>query len=128
MNGPHSILRWTFAGALLAMPFCTGFAAAPDECVQLEISESTGAKFTNICNEMMNVMYCVDSPTSPKTCSAERLGVTTLVPLSFEIVPDYVGEGIGPIYSAICAYPTAPIGWNPGADNPFTCKKTCVMC
>ncbi len=74
------------------------------------------------------VQVHVDSPTSPKTCSAGHLGVTTLVPLSFEIVPDYAGEGKGPIYSAICAYPTAPIGWKPGADNPFTCKKTCVMC
>jgi hypothetical protein len=127
MNGLRSMIRWTLTG-VLTMPFCTGFAAAPDECVQLEISESTGAKFTNICNEMMNVKYCVDSPASPKTCSAEDLGITTLVPLSVEIVPGYSGEGKGPIYSAICAYPTAPIGWKPGANNPFTCKKTCVMC
>ena len=124
----RAVVRWTLAVAVLTMPFSTGFAAEPDECVQLEISESAGAKFTNVCNEMMNIMYCVDSPSNPKTCSAERLGITTLVPLSFEIVPGYAGEGRGAIYAAICAYPTAPVGWKPGPDNPFTCKKTCVMC
>ena len=128
MNVLCSVLRWTLVGAVVTMPDYSVFAATPDECVQLEISESTGATFTNICNERMNVMYCVDSPTNPKTCSAEHLGITTLVPLSFEIVPNYAGEGKGPIYSAICAYPTAPIGWKPGANNPFSCKKTCVMC
>ncbi len=115
-------------GAALATAISAGLAAEPGECVRLEISESAGAKFTNVCNEMMNIMYCVDSPASPKTCSAERLGITTLVPLSSEIVPDYAGEGKGAIYAAICVYPTAPVGWKPGPDSPFTCKKTCVMC
>jgi hypothetical protein len=128
MNVQRLVLQWTLLGAALTLSICTAFTAEPDECVQLEINDPAGARFTNICNEMMNVMYCVDSPTSPKTCSAERLGITTLVPLSFEIVPDYAGEGKGAIYSAICAYPTAPVGWKPGPDNPFTCKKTCVMC
>ena len=115
-------------GVALMMLVASGLTAEPDECVRLEISESAGAKFTNVCNEMMNIMYCVDSPANQKTCSAERLGITTLVPLSSEIVPDYAGEGKGAIYSAICTYPTAPIGWKPGPDSPFTCKKTCVMC
>ena len=127
MNVRHTGRR-VLAGITLGMVVSAGFCAEPSECIRLEISESAGAKFTNICNEMMNIMYCVDSPTNPKTCSAEQPGITTLVPLSFEIVPDYVGAGIGAIYSAICAYPTAPIGWKPGPDNPFTCKKTCVMC
>lgn len=120
--------RRALAGAVLAIVVTYGIAAEPDECVRLEINDSIGAKFTNICNEMMNVMYCVDSSANPKTCDAERLGITTLVPLSFEVVPDYAGDGKGAIYSAICAYPTAPVGWKPGPDNPFTCKKTCVMC
>ena len=115
-------------GAALAIVVSYAIPAEPDECVRLEINDSVGPKFTNICNEMMNVMYCVASPTNSKTCSAERLGITTLVPLSFEIVPDYVGEGKGAIYSAVCAYPTAPVGWKPGSDNSFSCKKTCVMC
>lgn len=115
-------------GAALATAMSAGIAAEPDECVRLEISESAGAKFTNVCNEMMNIMYCVDTLASPKTCSAERLGITTLVPLSSEIVPGYAGEGKGAIYAAICAYPTAPVGWKPGPDSPFICKKTCVMC
>jgi hypothetical protein len=113
--------------ALLLLP-STGYVAEPHECVQIEINDSVGAKLTNICNEKMNIMYCVDSPASPETCAAERLGITTLVPLSSEVVPGYAGEGKGALYAAICAYPTAPIGWKPGPDNPFTCKKTCVMC
>ena len=103
-------------------------SAEPHECVQFSIDDPDGAKFTNVCNEMINVMYCVDNPQSPKSCAAERIGVTTLVPLSSEIVPDYAASGGGEIYTAICAYPTAPVGWKPGPDSPFTCKKTCVMC
>lgn len=110
------------------LPAVEAWSAEPHECVQLSLSEPEGAKFTNTCNEMMNVMYCVDNPQSPKSCSAERIGITTLVPLSSEIIPDYVATGKGEIYSAICAYPTAPVGWRPGPDSPFTCKKTCVMC
>ena len=109
-------------------PALQALAVEPHECIQLSLSDPAGAKFTNICNEMMNIMYCVDNQQSPKSCSAERIGITTLVPLSSEIVPDYVATGKGNVYSAICAYPTAPVGWKPGPDNPFTCKKTCVMC
>ena len=112
----------------LLMPPASVLSAEPDECIQLAVDDPEGAKFTNICNEMINIMYCVDNPQSPKTCSAERMGITTLVPLSSEIVPDYVATGKGAIYSAICVYPTAPVGWKPGPDSPFTCKKTCVMC
>ena len=112
----------------LLIPPGSVHSAEPHECIQLTVDDPGGAKFTNICNEMINIMYCVDNPQSPKTCSAKRLGITTLIPLSSEIVPDYVATGKGEIYSAICAYPTAPVGWKPGADSPFTCKKTCVMC
>ncbi|MGD8475672.1 MAG: hypothetical protein PVH05_00425 [Burkholderiales bacterium] len=104
------------------------WGAEPHECLQFTRDGTEGAKFTNICNEMVNVMYCVDNPQSPKTCSAERIGITTLVPLSKEIVPEYAVTGEGEIYSAACFYPTAPVGWKPGPDSPFTCKKTCVMC
>jgi len=128
MNVLRSSIRLTLVAVVTMMPVYMPYAAGPEECVRLEISESAGAKFTNICNEMMNIMYCVDSPDSPKTCSAERLGVTTLVPLAFEIVPGYAGSGKGEIYSAICTYPTAPVGWKPGPNNAFICKKTCVMC
>lgn len=112
----------------MLMPVVQAVAAEPHECIQLSLNDPAGAKFTNICNEMMNIMYCVDNAQSPKSCSAERIGITTLVPLSSEIVPDYVATGKGSVYSAICAYPTAPVGWKPGPDSPFTCKKTCVMC
>jgi len=127
MKRAKLILAILFMHALLIPP-PSGFSAEPDECIQLVVDDPGGAKFTNICNEMMNIMYCVDNPQSPKTCSAKRLGITTLVPLSSEIVPDYDATGKGEIYSAICAYPTAPIGWKPGPDSPFTCHKTCVMC
>jgi hypothetical protein len=103
-------------------------SAEPHECIQLSLDTPQGAKFTNICSDMINFMYCIDNPQSPKTCSAQRIGVTTLVPLSEENVPEYVATGKGEIYFAACFYPTAPVGWKPGPDNPFTCKKTCVMC
>ena len=106
----------------------TAAAAEAHECIRLALDEPDGPKFTNVCNEMINIMYCVDNAQSPKSCSAERIGITTLVPLSTETVPDYVATGKGEIYSAICTYPTAPVGWKPGPDSPFTCKKTCVMC
>lgn len=112
---------------LLMLP-ASVFSAEPNECIQLAFDDSGDAKFTNICNEMINIMYCVDNPQSPKACSAQRMGITTLVPLSSEIVPDYAATGKGEIYSAICVYPTAPVGWKPGPHSPFTCKKTCVMC
>ena len=116
-------------GALISfVPFSIAISAEPRECIQFSINAADGAKFTNVCSEMINVMYCVDNPQSPKTCSADRLGITTLVPLASEIVPDYAASGEGEIFSAICAYPTAPVGWKPGRDTPYTCKKTCVMC
>jgi len=127
MNRTKFALAILIVPALL-IPTVPVLSAEPDECIQLAVDDPGGAKFTNICNEMINIMYCVDNPQSPKTCSAERMGITTLVPLSSEIVPDYVAKGKGEIYSAICVYPTAPVGWKPGPDNPFTCKKTCVMC
>jgi len=112
----------------LLIPPVLVLSADPDECIQLAIDAPQGATFTNVCNEMINIMYCVDNPQSPKTCSAERIGITTLVPLSSEIIPDYAVTGKGAVYSAVCAYPTAPVGWKPGPDSPFACKKTCVMC
>jgi len=110
-------------------PVADSVAAEPRECIELSVGGDEGAKFTNVCNEMMNMIYCVNNPQSPKNCAAERLAVTTLVPLASEIVPEFtvVGKG-GEIFIAICAYPTAPVGWKPGRDNPFECKKTCVMC
>lgn len=117
-----------FSVLALAALVAPVFAAEPHECAQLTITASEGARFKNICNENMNIMYCVDSAASPKSCSAERLSITTLVPLSSEIVPGYEGQGKGEIFAAICAFPTAPVGWKPGPDNPYDCVKTCVMC
>jgi len=114
--------------AMFLVPAFQALSAEPRECIELSANGPDGPKFTNVCNEMINVMYFVDNPRSPKSCSAERLGITTLVPLSTETVPDYAATGKGEIYSAICAYPTAPVGWKPGPGNPFECKKTCVMC
>ncbi len=120
------------AAILLAVTACVlalqALSAEPHECVRLSLDDPDGAKFTNVCNEMINMMYCVNNPKSPKSCAAERIGVTTLVPLASEIVPAYAASGGGEIYTAICTYPTAPVGWKPGPDSPFTCKKTCVMC
>jgi hypothetical protein len=115
-------------GVAVIAPVADAIGAEPYECIELSVGGTEGAKFTNICNEMMNLMYCVNNPQSPKTCSAERLGITTLVPLASEIVPDYTTTGGGEIFVAICTYPTAPVGWKPERDSPFECKKTCVMC
>lgn len=121
-------LRKIFLLAVFSTITPLSIAAEPHECIKLTFEKSYGAKFFNLCNDMINVMYCVDNPRSPKSCSAERIGITTLVPLAEEIVADYVATGEGKVYSAICAYPTAPVGWKPGPANPFECKKTCVMC
>ena len=110
-------------------PVDESIAASPRECIELSVGGEAGARFTNICNEKINIMYCVNNPESPKSCFVERLSITTLVPLASETVPDYTTPGLGgEIFAAICAYPTAPVGWKPGRDNPFECKKTCVMC
>ena len=128
MGNPPKTLGtiFLFAACSAIAPF--SIAAEPHECIKLTFAKSYGAKLFNLCNEMINVMYCVDNPRSPKSCSANRIGTTTLVPLAEEIVPDYAATGEGAVYSAICVYPTAPVGWKPGPANPFECKKTCVMC
>ena len=127
MNPKNPVRALLVVAMALACSF-QAWSAEPRECIRLSVDAPEGAKFSNICNQMINIMYCVDNPRSPKTCSAERLGITTLVPLSSEIVPDYAASGKGEIYSAICVYPTAPVGWTPGPDSSFECKKTCVMC
>ncbi len=53
-------------GVGIIVPVADSTAAEPYECIELSVSGDEGAKFTNICNEMMNLMYCVNNPQSPE--------------------------------------------------------------
>jgi hypothetical protein len=119
--------RW--ANALLSM-LALGLSSAAtadglDDCLKLTAKPEGGARLTNACGSRLNIIYCIDQPDSAKTCASDSLPVTTLFPGADDVVPAYSG---GALRAAICVYPEAPVGWRPGPDSPYTCKKTCVMC
>ena len=106
----------------------SGNAAELKDCVKLVVSANGDATLSNACSERLNVTYCVDNPKSAKNCASGSLGVTTLWPGSADLMPSYIDQGAGSVYWAVCVYPEAAIDWKPGADNPYGCRKTCVMC
>lgn len=106
----------------------SGNAAELKDCVKLMVGSNGDATLSNVCSERLNVTYCVDNPESEKNCSREPLGVITLWPGSADRIPSYVDHGAGPVYWAVCVYPEAAVDWKPGADSPYGCRKTCVMC
>jgi hypothetical protein len=120
-----NLRRTLFIVSLLFLAATTSAAELKD-CIKL-VQKGDSATLTNICSDMINMIYCVDNSASPRTCSGELDRVVTLVPNGVEIIPEF-GGGKSEIYSALCVYPQAPIGWKPGPSNPYTCKKTCVMC
>jgi hypothetical protein len=99
-----------------------------EECVKLAVKPSGEASLTNGCSDRLNLIYCIENPGSAKGCSKMPLGITTLVPGASEPIPSYGADGAGAIHWAVCVYPQAPVGWKPGPDSPYTCRKTCVMC
>jgi len=95
------------------------------ECLKLAVKPDGSAGLANVCGSRLNVTYCIDNPASAKACSNAALAVTTLFPGAEDVIPGYID---GRLHAAVCVYPEAPVGWTPGPDNPYTCKKTCVMC
>jgi hypothetical protein len=98
------------------------------ECVEVSVGSSGEATLRNVCTNMLNVMYCIDSARTARACSNPRRDVTTLAPGAAELVASYAVDGAGAVYLAVCAYPEAPVEWTPGPGGVYTCKKTCVMC
>lgn len=106
----------------------SGNAAELKDCVKLVVNPNGDATLVNACNLRLNVTYCVDNPKSAKDCSRESIEITTLWPGSADLIPSYIDHGAGSVYWAVCVYPEAAIHWKPGADSPYACRKTCVMC
>ena len=124
-------MRARHARALAWMLLLRLSVAAPaadlGECLKLALQSDGSAHLANACASRLNVIYCIDHPDSPQACAAAALGVTTLFPAAHAAIPEY-RKSAGPLYSAVCVYPEAPVGWKPGPDSPYSCKKTCVMC
>lgn len=103
-------------------------ALEPKECLKFEVIANGDAMFTNICSDVLNMQYCVDSAASTKSCARASIPVVTFHHGVSDRIPSYANHGKPPVHSAICVYPEAPVGWKPEKDSVYTCKKTCVMC
>jgi hypothetical protein len=120
---------WLRAACCAAALAAAGAAhAGADECVKLSAKPGSDAVLTNRCSEWLNVRYCVDSATAARNCASKPKDIITLFPGDGFTLPGYEAEGRGAVHWAACMYPEAPVGWLPGPDSPYTCKKTCVMC
>jgi hypothetical protein len=115
-----------YALALGCVPI--GQAADISGCLKLEVKPNGDAELTNSCVERLNVSYCVDRAESTRSCATKAKDIVTLFPGAADTLRGYAAEGGGPVYWAVCAYPEAAVGWTPGPDSPYSCKKTCVMC
>lgn len=127
--------RWCINAGWLPAAWCVAALAATGaayadarECVKLSAKPGSDAVLTNGCSEWLNLQYCVDSATGARSCASKPKDVITLFPGAGYTVPGYDAEGRGAVHWAACMYPEAPVGWVPGRDSPYTCKKTCVMC
>ena len=103
-------------------------AADISGCLKLEVKRNGDAVLANVCGERINVSYCVNRPESTRNCATKAKDIVTLFPGAEDTLRGYTAEGAGPVYWAACVYPEAAVGWEPGPDSPYTCKKTCVMC
>ena len=129
MTSKMRISNWSAVGCLLlAAVGLSGNAAELEGCVKLAVNAKGDTTITNACSKWLNVAYCVDNPKSEKNCSRASIEITTLLPGSADRIPSYIGHGAGSVYWAVCVYPEAAVHWKPGADSPYTCRKTCVMC
>jgi hypothetical protein len=121
----HRLLLACHAAVLVfAAP---AIAADISECLQLETRPGADAALSNVCIDWLNVMYCVDGAHDGAACADKPKDVITLVPGNSVALPGYDG-GTGSLRWAVCAYPAAPVGWEPARGPAYTCKKTCVMC
>ena len=118
------------AAAVLCALLLAAHAQARElkECITLAVKPGGEATLTNVCVNMVNIMYCIDNPASARTCSAPAADVVTLAPAASATIAAYTTDGGGPVRWAVCAYPEAPVGWKADGDGTYACKKTCVMC
>jgi hypothetical protein len=126
----HPLRSWLGAACnALAVGFGPLTQAADiSGCLKFEVKPNGDAVLANVCNERLNVSYCVDRPESTRSCATKARDIVTLFPGMADTLPGYAAEGTGPVYWAVCIYPEAAVGWTPGPDSLYTCKKTCVMC
>jgi hypothetical protein len=103
-------------------------AAEVKDCVKLLVAGNGEATLTNVCSDRLNFMYCVDDVKSPRSCANASVDIITLFPGSKALIPAFSGTGADSVHWAVCVYPEAPVQWKPGPDNPYACRKTCVMC
>jgi hypothetical protein len=115
-------LRWLHAVVLALAP--PAIAADVGNCLDLL---STPGAINNVCADWLNFMYCVDGATGTVACTEKPKDIITLVPGNRVALPGYDGRA-GTLHWAVCAYPEAPVGWEPAKGEAYTCKKTCVMC
>jgi hypothetical protein len=104
-------------------------AAAADvaQCLKLSPRAGADAVLANACSQRLNLMLCVEGGKGTLRCADKPRDVITLFPGASVAVAGYDGVS-GSLHWAVCVYPEAPVGWDPGPDRPYACKKTCVMC
>jgi hypothetical protein len=100
-------------------------AADLTRCLKLDSRPGGEASLANGCSQRLNVMLCVEGGQGARRCADKPNDVITLFPGGTASLAAYTGQSV---HWAVCVYPEAPVGWDPGPDRPYTCKKTCVMC
>ena len=96
------------------------------DCLKVVPGAGGSAAFSNVCIDWVNVMYCIEGGQGATACASKPKDVYSLVTGASVPVEGYAGASS--LHWAACMYPEAPVGWDPGPDRPYTCKKTCVMC
>ena len=119
------LTRWLLP-ACCALALGNAAAADVGDCLKLA-DKNGGAVFSNVCIDWLNVMYCIEGGQGPTACASKPKDVITLTTGDSVPVSGYDGR-VGSVHWAVCPYPEAPVGWDPGPDRPYTCRKTCVMC
>lgn len=122
---PRWLLAACAAGALSSG--AATLAADVSNCLKLTVQSGAGAVLANACSDRLNVMYCVEGASAERGCADKPRDVTTLFPGATVLLRGYDGQA-GAVHWAVCAYPEAPVGWDPGPGRAYACKKTCVMC
>lgn len=86
-----------------------------------------GYGLKNVCNQTIEVHFCVDSEKSPFRCSAKHSngnvmgGAETISAGDESWVPDYKFTGGGSVYMAACSKGTYAVDWN-GPGTSYSCR------
>ncbi|HZP87812.1 MAG TPA: hypothetical protein VFB54_13435 [Burkholderiales bacterium] len=118
--------RIVLVAALLLFGAAPARSAELIDCIKFSAAGSE-AQLTNVCGDRLNVVYCVDNASSPRSCAKGLSDIVTLNAGAIEHLSTYASDGRGTVHWGVCLYPTAPVDWKPGATE-VVCKKTCVMC